>query len=115
MTTAGGTNNDGLIFKLDTNNNAETSINEISLTKGSVNVYPNPGIGIYTIQSPVESGQLSIEIYNMLGEEVYLSQYPMQNTPYQIDLRSQPSGVYLYRIIENSEELIGEGKLIIQK
>jgi len=28
---------------------------------------------------------------------------------------SQPDGIYLYRVITNSGELIGEGKIMVQK
>ena len=67
------------------------------------------------------SGQSSVvEVYNMLGEKVY-SHYKITNpdnyreSNYQIDLSSQPNGVYLYRVITETGDLVGEGKLIIQK
>jgi hypothetical protein len=32
-----------------------------------------------------------------------------------IDLSGQPSGVYLYRVMDASGALVGEGKFVIQK
>ncbi len=33
----------------------------------------------------------------------------------QIDLSNQPNGVYFYRVIKEDGNLVGEGKLVIQK
>jgi len=80
-------------------------------------LFPNPNNGVFTIQAngyqPIANSQ--IEIYNMLGEKVY-SHYQITNSSnYQIDLSSQPSGIYLYRVLKESGEAIGQGKVIIQK
>jgi len=83
---------------------------------GHVTVYPNPSNGVFAIG--IKNYELgitnSVEVYNMLGEKVY-SQFLIPNSSFLIDLSSQPNGIYLYRIIATSGELIGEGKLVIQK
>jgi len=89
-------------------------INELTYKNVNVKVYPNPSNGQFTIQTSITSGQSSIEIYNILGEKVY-SQFSTFNSPLSINLSAQPSGVYLYRIVSETGELIGQGKLIIQK
>jgi uncharacterized repeat protein (TIGR03803 family) len=116
MTSFGGTSNDGVIFRLDTT--IVTSVKQLSVVSSQLSVYPNPGNGIFTIQSSVVSGQWSVEIYNVLGEQVYSKSYQPLATSYQpitFDLSSQPSGIYLYKVIANSGELIGEGKIVIEK
>jgi sugar lactone lactonase YvrE len=93
-----------------------TSINEISNSTTNVEVYPNPGNGVFTFQ--VRSGELKdnsiINIYNLLGEKVY-SQSNTQNPTFNINLSSHPNGVYLYRILTETGFLMSSGKFVIQK
>jgi uncharacterized repeat protein (TIGR03803 family) len=77
-------------------------------------LYPNPNKGVFIIESSVISGQWSVEIYNILGQEVY-SQFTIHNAQFSINISSEPSGIYLYRVLTENGNLIGEGKLIIQK
>jgi uncharacterized repeat protein (TIGR03803 family) len=117
MTQQGGTYDDGVIFRLK-DTNISTSSSKLASNVGATRFYPNPNNGIFTIQSSVIGGQSSLEIYNVLGEQVYSKNYPLSaisNQPISIDLSSQPSGIYLYRVIANSGELLGEGKMVIQK
>ena len=83
-----------------------------------VKVYPNPSNGMFTIevnsQQPVTNNH--IEIYNVLGQQVYQSIINADNK--EIDLSRQPQGIYLYRIVRiitETEELIGEGKVVVQR
>ena len=114
MTNYGGTNDSGVIFKIDTD--AVTGINNLPPTTYSMTVYPNPSNGVFTVS--IRNYELeitnSVEVYNILGEKVY-SQFNNQQTTFNIDLSNQPNEVYFYRVIANTGELIGEGKLVIQK
>jgi len=49
----------------------------------------------------------------MLGEKVYQSTTNSDNI--QINLSGQSQGIYLYRVISENGNLLGEGKVIIQK
>ncbi|HTB31680.1 MAG TPA: T9SS type A sorting domain-containing protein [Bacteroidia bacterium] len=113
----GGTFDHGIIFKFDTNN-ISTSINKIAGASGSVDVYPNPSNGIFTVALShaelVSASQTTVVIYDVLGEKVY-SQFLIRNSQFVIDLSNQPSGIYLYRVSKNDGTLLGEGKLVIQK
>jgi hypothetical protein len=82
-------------------------------TKSSV-VFPNPGKGIFTITN-IEHGISNVEVYNVLGERVFKTHYSIPNTEYNIDISTQPDGIYLYRVMSDSGNLIGTGKLVIQK
>jgi len=108
-------------------------LTSITPQTNNVLLYPNPNNGQFTIA--VKSHELransNIEVYNMLGEKVYsnyqisngaalmssLNNVQLTNTSsnYQINLSSQPNGIYLYRVISETGQLIGDGKLIIQK
>jgi len=88
------------------------AVQNIEKPQRNILVFPNPSNGLFTIKSPVASGQSSVEVYNMLGQQVY-SQYTLPNTQYQIDISNQPTGIYFYRVISENGNLIGAGKLII--
>lgn len=92
----------------------EAGINTLSSASLSVLLFPNPNDGVFTVKSSVVNSRLSAEVYNILGERVY-SQFNILNSTFNIDLSSQPSGVYLYRVLNIDGSLCGEGKLIIQK
>lgn len=78
-------------------------------------VFPNPNSGLFTIQLSGINDKASVVIYNILGEKVYSNSYQPLANSYQLDLSSNPDGLYLYRVIGESGNLIGEGKLVIQK
>jgi len=95
-------------------------IDEITDNK-DVKVYPNPCNGMFTIS--IKNYELGIrkqvEVYNLMGEEVYsqsnISQGDPfgQNSTFNIDLGHQPAGIYLYKVTsENSSAL--SGKIIVQ-
>jgi len=97
-----------------------TGINNLTYSSGQITVYPNPSTGQFTLQSSVVSCQWSVEVYNMLGEKVYTATLPPPNrggasSSFQINLSSETSGIYLYRVISETGNLLGEGKLVIQK
>jgi hypothetical protein len=79
-------------------------------------IFPNPNNGIFQIG--ISNEQLiiksTVEIYNMLGERVYSKQFSTFNFQLSIDLSDQPAGIYLYRVINQTENRIGAGKFIIE-
>lgn len=93
-------------------------INSITSSSGLITIYPNPGNGEFTIQSSVVSGKSSVEVYNTLGQLVF-SEWSIIHYPLSINLSNQPNGVYFYRVLNEdglaSGELMGEGKLVIEK
>lgn len=91
-----------------------TGINNLS-AHNDIKIYPNPSNGQFTLQSSVNSGQLTVEVYNTLGQQVYFNSYQPIANGYQLPLSNQPAGVYLYRVISASGNLLGEGKIVIEK
>ncbi len=127
------------VTETDTNNNAglfsgtwtysPTGINEMSALAKSISVYPNPSNGVFQMQSSVVSGQLSVEVYNVVGEKICstplsivnggaLTSSPNNNAtsncPLSIDLTNQPNGVYIYKVLAQDGTFITSGKLIKQ-
>jgi len=80
---------------------------EKSLIKTEINVFPNPGNGLYNF---VSSELISfIEVYDILGKKVYTQEIDSQN--FNINISKEASGVYFYRLY-NADLLIKTGKLI---
>ena len=85
-------------------------------------VYPNPNSGQFTIQKLGISGQglggsnTSIDIYNIYGQ-IINSLNPQVETlrqgAIQINLSSQPDGVYFYRVLSTNGTNLGNGKVVL--
>jgi hypothetical protein len=81
----------------------------------SVNVFPNPNTGEFTVvcNKTIITGTLvTIEIYNSIGEKIYSSNLINENTT--IDLGKQPTGVYIYKVFTSEGNLISPGKFVIE-
>jgi uncharacterized repeat protein (TIGR03803 family) len=110
---SGGSTQAGVVFKI--NGIATAGINSVK-NSVSMKLYPNPSNGQFNLQiTNYESGIKNIEVYNILGEKVYSNPFTIHNSQFTIDLSSQPSGIYLYRVMAEDGSLVGEGKLVIQK
>jgi hypothetical protein len=121
QTYSGGTDSDGVIFSF---NDLSLGINELPATYSGISLFPNPSNGLF--QLGIRNGQLGIngtvEVYNMLGKKIYSKQFFPEgsirttlHSQLSIDLSNNANGIYLYRVTSNSGDLMGEGKLIIQK
>ncbi len=87
-----------------------------SVGREKLSVFPNPSSGVFTFQLSVVGIQpvVSVGVYNILGERVY-SQFNINSSPFNIDLSSQPDGIYLYRVLTEKGELVGQGKVVIER
>jgi hypothetical protein len=85
----------------------------VPVALASVDVFPNPSNGIFTIAKQNIAGKVNMFVYNMLGEKVFEDKLVQLNT--QLNLTGQPSGVYLYRIISETGSYITSGKLVIEE
>ncbi|MBI3511564.1 MAG: T9SS type A sorting domain-containing protein [Bacteroidetes bacterium] len=102
-----GSSHDMFISKID---NLGVGINQINFSKENLNYAPNPSSGIFTIKAENNfSGTISIT--NILGEIIYQTQ--IQNSNSEIDLSSEPDGIYFVNV-KNEKESFTQ-KIIIQK
>ncbi len=122
MTYEGGVHGNGNVFSFK-DTAVTTSVNALSAVSGQLKVYPNPNNGMFTISlshPELVSGTQTIEIYNELGEKVLTSTLPSPNgggvsSACEINISSQPNGVYFYRVVAENGELIGEGKVVVER
>jgi hypothetical protein len=92
---------------------------ELKIENAEVKIYPNPNNGKFNIviairQLAEKQSLFNIEIYNVLGEKIHDATLKQVQGDNQINLGSEPSGIYLYRVTTNSGELISSGKIIIE-
>lgn len=73
-------------------------------------VFPNPSTGKLTVDIK-DAANCSFEIYNSIGKKVY--QYQLEN-PISETYLNIPNGIYFYEL-RSETNLIGKGKLVIQK
>jgi len=92
-----------------------TGIQEIETTHVNITLYPNPNNGQFTIDIQNASGENQLEVFNLLGQKVYNMTLDQVKGSNAIDIGSQPNGVYLYKVIAETGEVINQGKLVIQK
>ncbi len=88
-------------------------INKTEIKSTEVELYPNPNPGNFTLSLQGVSEKAQITIYNILGEQV--EHAPLNATTTQIKMGNKTEGLYLYRVITEKGNLIGEGKFVIEK
>jgi hypothetical protein len=86
---------------------------DLSLDK-FINVYPNPNTGIFTISANLQSQEnVRISVTNLLGQEIEVVHNGIlgQNS-FQVDMSSQPGGVYLLNIVTNNQSLTRQIEIV---
>jgi len=64
----------------------------------AIQIHPNPSKGNVIIEFPPSSINLSVCIYNVIGEQVYGKEIISSNQVFTIDLSNQPNGMYFITI-----------------
>jgi len=62
-----------------------------TLTENNVSIFPNPSTGTFTVQSNTIPDNGTIEVYNVVGQQVYTTTIDQQQTVVSLN---QPAGVY---------------------
>ncbi|MFI0427517.1 MAG: choice-of-anchor tandem repeat GloVer-containing protein [Flavobacterium sp.] len=106
MTSSGGENGNGVIFKFSPQNLDNTEFNILS----DITIYPNPSNGLIKIETQSIT-KLQIEVYNILGE--LITQQFSLNQQTIIDLTNYSAGVYIVKIHYNDNKIVHE-KIVIK-
>ena len=82
--------------------NCLTSVTNHPVNDG-LSIYPNPTAGVFTIDfdNIMESGNATLVIHNMQGQEIYkeIKNLSGKNNNTQISLVGQPAGIYVLRVL----------------
>ncbi len=96
-----------------------TEIDNLPHINSTVSIFPNPNTGVFTLTFShaelVSASQSILEIYNVLGEKVAFKTLKQDRGDNVINLGDERNGVYFYRVVEESGNIIGTGKFIIEK
>ncbi|MGZ3867031.1 MAG: T9SS type A sorting domain-containing protein [Bacteroidia bacterium] len=112
----GGNNSvQGTVVKSRSNvkNNRATGINQFSTKKEQVIIFPNPNSGEFTItvKDLNQTKNMTVEIYNVLGEKIYNSNLNQPDSHYNISDLAR--GFYHIRVTMNGKVISGS-KIIKQ-
>jgi hypothetical protein len=87
----------------------------IAVNSSAISVYPNPGNGVFNLSiSNYELGSTNtVEVYNMLGEQVYSA--GLNSSIAKIDLSNNAAGIYLVRIVNSDGSYLAQSKIVKTK
>jgi hypothetical protein len=82
------------------------------IDNNSAKIYPSPNNGIFTVElhNPITNSK--IEVYSILGQEIYTAKLNSTNT--KINLGQPSQGIYVYRIILEDGSLISSGRFNVE-
>lgn len=82
------------------------SVDSDPVLEEAVHIYPNPTTGIFNIQlnQSVNNGVITVELFNLLGEQVYYAQRKSSDNNFQINSSSLPNGVYMLHVKNSAGE-----------
>ena len=89
-----------------------TSTQTPPIINNRISVYPNPNKGLFTLELSSIINKSTIEVSNLLGQQVFKEE--LTGSKNKIDLSLQPSGLYIYRVLNETGEFLSSGKLVIQ-
>ncbi|TAE58366.1 MAG: T9SS C-terminal target domain-containing protein [Bacteroidetes bacterium] len=82
---------DLFVARLGTGSTAVEEVDETGFA-----IYPNPGAGAFTVESPVAIS--SIGVFSVRGEKIYSQDYPLNALQQAIYIASLPPGVYVVKV-----------------
>ncbi len=93
-----------------------TNIEEYNYVDANLSVFPNPNVGVFTIEiNDMVDQELHLTIFNSLGKFIYSQNIETNgNASKRIDLSSLSSGIYFIRIDTDSKKVY-RSKIVIQK
>jgi trimeric autotransporter adhesin len=77
-----------------------------------IKMYPNPTGGAFTISTKQLQGGM-VTVHNLAGEKIHQADLKGNATTHQVDLTSQPRGMYLVTITVNGKEITTQ-KMMLQ-
>jgi hypothetical protein len=93
--------------------NLVTSVKQNNTIYEAIYVYPNPFTQTATFEFVYNTKANQLLIYDMKGN-VVAQENIAGKTTFQLQRANLSNGMYFYAVLNNSEEIIGRGKLVLQ-
>lgn len=92
------------------------AVNGTASSGNIIKAYPNPASDfiIFEYDIPKASGKLSIVVTGITGQKTAVLEPEQPRGRSQLDTRSLPAGVYLYKLYDGSRQ-VGVGRIVIAK
>jgi len=92
--------------------NTTLGVNENTFGE-NFSLYPNPTTdGLFSLQTPNVSGEVQVEIFNLLGQKVYQQELSVEDQQVDVDAKDLSSGVYLVTLLQKEQSY--SAKLIVE-
>lgn len=91
----------------------DMSVGISAIEEELLQVYPNPGTGIFKIKSRNQSaGNMFVEVVTLHGEHIFRKNMALNADAVTLDLSEQPKGVFFLKVTQQQQSIVK--KLIIQ-
>ena len=84
---------------------------EISDMNFNIDIYPNPGKGIFTVETNYSSSDFTIEVYDVFGKLIYEEHFFDDRKKFYLNLQGHTKGVYFIKLF--NEDFYFQEKLIL--
>lgn len=92
-----------------------TSLDEVEIAEVNISVYPNPANNIVNIDfSNTELENLSLSVYNNLGQEIFSKQF-IERNKLKLNTSNWNQGIYFINIVDSKSQLSLTKKLVLTK
>ncbi len=91
-----------------------SGINTINETINTIHLYPNPNAGSFSIKNESALENLNLEIYNALGQLVFITELNKNDIEINSRLAKGIYYYYYYYAIKQNTEALKAGKLIVE-
>jgi hypothetical protein len=98
---------------LDVDNSSVTGIGSIDAPHDNVNLYPNPAQAEINLTTTGHYQANRVEVYDITGKTV--GTYIINNNFLTINTQSYNSGIYLYKLLDNTGTQLNVGKFSVVK
>jgi len=106
--------NDNVLFRIESYYEGIDECFEIENELLEIDVFPNPTLGMITVNSPVfKSGNTQISVFDMNGKLLLQKNESMRMELVEFDLGNLPNGIYVIQLM-NQEHFV-QNKIVLAK
>jgi Peptidase C10 family/Spi protease inhibitor/Secretion system C-terminal sorting domain len=102
----------GVIYGIQPPPGALLAVKKVTDNSTDISVYPNPSHGVFNFTMSNNNNAYQLKVYNVLGQQVSTTIITSVNN--QINLSTQPKGVYIYKIMTETGSPVSTGRVVVE-